>query len=53
MLSIPCVVCVGASQRIPLYALARNPHKGLSARSPARPKVDEGRKVPQKTERVS
>ena len=32
-----------------LSALARSPHKGLRTRSPARPDVEEERKVPEKT----
>ena len=46
-------VCVGATQTISLSVLARNPHKGLRTRSPARPEVEEGGKVPAKTERAS
>ena len=39
-----------AGQRISLSVLARNTQtKGLRARSPARPEVDEERKVPEKT----
>ena len=48
-----CVcVCVCAGQRISFSALARNPHKGLRARSSARPEVEEERKVPEKKEGV-
>ena len=47
------LVCVDASQRIPLSALVRNPHKGPERETSASPEVDEGRKVPEKTERVS
>ena len=45
-----CWVCVCAGQRISLSALARNLHKGLRARSTARPEVNEERKVSEKTE---
>ena len=47
-----CWVWVCAGQRISLSALARNPHKGLSSRSPTRLEVEEERKVREKTERV-
>ena len=47
------LVCVGARQRIPLSALARNPQKGLRARSPTRSEVGEGRKVQEKRRRQS
>ena len=46
-------VWVRAGQRISLSASARNPHQGLRTRFAARPEVEEGRKVPGKTERVS
>ena len=47
-----CVVCmcVCADQTISLSVLTRNPHKGLRAKYPARPEVEEERKVPEKTE---
>ena len=52
MLAILVLVCVCAGQRISLFW--RETHtKGLRARSPARPEVDEGKKVPEKTERAS
>ena len=37
----------------PSFGLPAFNRNGLSAGSPARPEVDEGRKVPEKTERVS
>ena len=49
MLAIRCVgVYMHRSEN--LFDLARNPLKGLSTRSPTRLKVDEGRKVGEKTE---
>ena len=43
-------VCVYAGQRISLSDSAQKPHKGLRTKSPARPEMEEGRKVPEKTE---
>ena len=39
-----CWVWECAGQRISLYALARNPHKGLRSRTSTRPEVEEERK---------
>ena len=46
-------VCVCVSVRESLCLLWRETHtKGLSTRSPTRPEVDEGMKVPEETERA-
>ena len=48
-----CWVCVCAPVRESLCLLWRETHtKGLTARSPARPEVDEERKVPEKIEKI-
>ena len=50
--SVGCV-CVGAPVRESLCLLRRETHtKGLTTRFPARPEVNELRKVPEKTESV-
>ena len=41
-------VGVGASQRIPLSVLARNPYKGFAREISHESEEDEGRKVPEK-----
>ena len=46
-------VCVGSTQPISFSVLVLNPRKRLRTISPARPEVEEGRKVPEKTERAS
>ena len=40
------MVWVSASQKIPLFVLARNPHKDLRTRFPTKPEKDEGRQCP-------
>ena len=49
-----CGHCVGggAGQTISMSVLARNLNKGLSSRSPARPEVEEERKVSGKRKRA-
>ena len=50
-MAIRCVGCVCVPVRESLCRLGRETHrKGLTARPPTRPEVDEERKVPEKTD---